>query len=238
MSEVNKTEKFLDKYKYLENVIKTEFNLGKNESAMNFLIRQKPFREYENELDLCRETRNLLSHNPKLNGEYALEPSDELITFMDKIIDKIENPLRAKDVMVPKNALCYRHMNASIREAMIALRENSYKYIPILEDGVLAGVFGAKTMLDILINEETGGIDKNATFNEVREYVSLENADKGSIRFVSQETLVSDIGAMYRKSSERKERINLIFVTANGKVTERILGIITAWEIAAEIDRM
>ena len=238
MSEVNKTEKFLDKYKYLENVIKTEFNLGKNESAMNYLIRQKPFREYENELDLCRETRNLLSHNPKLNGKYALTPSDELIVFMDKIIDKIENPLRAKDVMVPKNALCYRHMNASVREAMIALRENSYKYIPILEEGVLAGVFGAKTMLDILINEETGGIDKNATFNEVREYVSLENADKGSIIFVSQETLVSDIGAMYRKSSERKERINLIFVTANGKVTERILGIITAWEIAAEIDRM
>lgn len=238
MSEVSRTEIFLDKYRQLENIIKTEFNLGKHESAMNYLIRQKPFREYENELDLCRETRNLLSHNPKLNGRYALEPSDELIAFMDKIIDKIENPLRAKDVMVPKNALCYRHMNASVREAMIALRENSYKYIPILEEGVLAGVFGAKTMLDILINEESGGIDKNATFADVSEYVALDNADKGSIRFVPQDMLISDIGTMYRKSSEHKERINLIFVTANGKVTERILGIITAWEIAAEIDKI
>lgn len=237
MNEINKTEVFLDKYRHLENVIKTEFHLGKNESAMNYLIRQKPFREYENELDLCRETRNLLSHNPKLNGEYALTPSDELIAFMDKIIDKIENPLRAKDVMVPKNALCYRHMNASVREAMIALRENSYKYIPILEEGVLAGVFGAKTMLDILINEESGGIEKDATFADVKDYVALENADKGSIRFVPQDMLISDIGSMYRKSSEHKERINLIFVTANGKVTERVLGIITAWEIAAELDR-
>jgi len=150
MSEVSKTEIFLDKYKQLENVIKAEFNLGKNDSAMNYLIRQKPFREYENELDLCRETRKLLSHNPKFNGAYAVEPSEELISFIDRIIDKIENPLRAKDVMVPKNVLCYRHMNASVREAMIALRNNSYKYIPILEDGMLAGIFGAKTMLDIL----------------------------------------------------------------------------------------
>lgn len=238
MNELNKTEVFLDKYKHLENVIKTEFHLGKNESAMNYLIRQKPFREYENELDLCRETRNLLSHNPKLNGEYAVQPSDEIISFMDKIIDKIEHPLRAEDVMVPKNALCYRHMNASVREAMIALREHSYKYIPILSDGVLAGVFGAKTMLDILINEDTHGINSDMTFADVSKYVSLENADKGSIRFVPQDMLVRDIGTMYKKSSDRKERINLIFVTANGKVTERILGIITAWEIAAEVDRV
>lgn len=237
MSEVSRTEIFLDKYRQLENVIKTEFNLGKNDSAMNYLIRQKPFREYENELDLCRETRNLLSHNPKFNGSYAVEPSEELIRFIDKIIDKIENPLRAKDVMVPKNALCYRHMNASVREAMIALRDNSYKYIPILEEGMLAGIFGAKTMLDILIDKNIQGIDDSMTFADVRKFLSLENIDRGEIRFVPQDVLVSDIGKMYRKSSEHKERINLIFVTANGKITERVLGIITPWEIAAEIDR-
>lgn len=237
MSEIGRTEIFLDKYRQLENVIKTEFNLGKNDSAMNYLIRQKPFREYENELDLCRETRNLLSHNPKLNGSYAVEPSESLIMFIDRIIDKIENPLRAKDVMVPKNALCYRHMNASVREAMIALRENSYKYIPILEEGMLAGIFGAKTMLDILIDKDIQGIDDGMTFADVRKFLSLENIDRGEIRFVSQDVLVSDIGKMYRKSSEHKERINLLFVTANGKITERILGIITPWEIAAEIDR-
>ena len=89
-----------------------------------------------------------LSHNPKFNGEYAVQPGDEIISFMDKIIDKIEHPLRTEDM------------------------------------------------------------------------------------------LVRDIGTMYKKSSDRKERINLIFVTANGKVTERILGIITAWEIAAEVDRV
>ena len=139
--------------------------------------------------------------------------------------------------MVPKNVLCYRHMNASVREAMIALRNNSYKYIPILEDGMLAGIFGAKTMLDILIDNNIQGIDDSMTFADVRKFLSLDNIERGEIRFVSQDVLVSDIGKMYRKSSEHKERINLIFVTANGKITERVLGIITPWEIAAEIDR-
>ncbi len=234
----DRTEIFLDKYRQLETVIKSEYNLGKNDSAINFLMKNKAFQDIENELDMCRETRNLLSHNPKINGEYAVEPSDALINLLNEVINKIENPLRAKDVMVRKSELCYMSMEDSVKEAMIAIKEHSYKQIPILEDGVLAGIFSSKTILDILITEDINGIKQGMTFSDIASYITIENSDDKTFCFVSQDTLVSDIGMMYKENLNKKDRINIIFVTHSGKKTERILGIITAWEIAAEIDRV
>lgn len=234
---MNRTEMFLDKYKQLETIVKSEYNLGKNDSAINFLMRNKAFVDIERELDMCRETRNLLSHNPKIKGEYAVEPSESMLELLDNVISRIEHPLRAKDVMVRKNDLCYMSMDDKVRDGMLAIKEHSYKQIPILDDGVLVGIFSAKTLLDIMISKEGTGIDPEISFLDISKYVTINNEDK-TYAFVSQDMLVSDIGLMYKDNLSKTDRINIIFVTHSGKRTERILGIITAWEIAAEIDRV
>lgn len=86
MPDIQLTEEFLDKYKQMEVLVRGEYNLGNNDSVMNFLISNNEFKALENELDLCRDTRNLLSHNPKINGEYAVYPSEEMIKLLDKVI--------------------------------------------------------------------------------------------------------------------------------------------------------
>ena len=237
MENTSRTEEFLDKYRQLEALVRAEYNLGKNDSAMNFLLKNKAFVDIENELDMCRETRNLLSHNPKIKGKYAVEPSDSLLELLDNVINRIEHPLRAKDVMVRKNDLCYMSMEDKVRDAMLAIKEHSYKQIPILNDGVLVGIFSAKTLLDIMISAEGTSIDSSVSFNDICKYVAVDEEDK-TYAFVSQDMLVSDIGLMYKDNLSKTDRINIIFVTHSGKSTERILGIITAWEIAAEIDRV
>ena len=131
MSAIQLTEEFLDKYKQMENIVRNEYNLGNNDSVINFLIGNKEFKEIENELDLCRDTRNLLSHNPKINGEYLVYPSEEMIKLLDEVIQKVTKPLKASNVMVKKSELCYRGMQDNVKEAMAVMKENSYKYIPI-----------------------------------------------------------------------------------------------------------
>ena len=232
----SKTDIFLDKYKQLENVVKAEYDLGRNDSAISFLVKRKEFCDLENELDLCRETRNLLSHNPKVKNEYAVEPSEGMINLLDEIIAKIEHPLRARNVMIHKNQLCYKGMEDSVREAMVAMHENSYTHIPILENGVLQGIFSEKVLLAIMIDEAFAGINPELRFADIREYVSYKDNRAENYRFVAQEMLVSEIGKMYKDTSNRRERIGMIFVTQNGNDKEKIMGIITAWEIAAEID--
>lgn len=232
----SRAEVFLDKYKQLENIVKAEYRLKESDSAVGFLLRNKGFQNIKNELDLCRETRNLLAHNPKVKNSYAVEPSVEMINLLDDIIDKIENPLRAENVMTNKSELCYKSMEDSVREAMIKMHEKAYTHIPILEDGVLMGVFSENTVLSILIDEDFIGIENNLKFYDMKKYLSIKGNENESYRFVSKDTLVSDISILYREASHINDRIGMIFVTHSGKESEKIMGIITAWDIAAELE--
>ena len=233
MPDINRTEEFLDKYKQMETIAKNEYNLGNNDSVINFLINNKEFKEIEHELDLCRDTRNLLSHNPKINGEYAVYPSEEMIKLLDKVIQKVAKPLKASNVMVKKSELCYMSMTDKVKDAMVVMKENSYKHIPILEDGVLVGLFSAKTVLDIMVSEGVAIFDDDITFEKIKKYISLENVASKTFTFVGNSTLVSEIKDIFKDDIDNKERINIIFVTQHGKRDEKLLGIITAWEIAA-----
>ena len=233
MTDINRTEEFLDKYKQMEAIVRNEYNLGNNDSVINFLINNNDFNEIENELDLCRDTRNLLSHNPKINGEYAVYPSEEMIKLLDKVIQKVAKPLKASNVMVKKSELCYMGMLDKVQDAIVNMKENSYKYIPILEDGVLVGLFSAKTVLDIMVGEGADIFDNDITFEKIKKYIAVENIASKTFSFVGNSTLVSEIKDVFKEDVDNKERINIIFVTQHGKQEEKLLGIITAWEIAA-----
>ena len=233
MSAIQLTEEFLDKYKQLENLVRNEYNLGNNDSVMNFLISNKEFKEIENELDLCRDIRNLLSHNPKINGEYLVYPSEEMIKLLDEVIQKVTKPLKASNVMVKKSELCFRGMQDNVKEAMAAMKEHSYKYIPILEDGVLVGMFSAKTILDIMTSEGVDAFKDDATFESISKYIAIENVSSKTFAFVGNSTPLCEVKDIFKEDVEHKERINIIFVTQHGKSDEKLLGIITAWEIAS-----
>lgn len=233
MSDINRTEEFLDKYKQMETLVRNEYNLDNNESVMNFLINNKDFKVIENELDLCRDTRNLLSHNPKINGEYAVYPSEEMIKLLDNVIQKVARPLKASNVMVKKSELCYMSMTDKVQDAMSVMKENSYKHIPILEDGVLVGLFSAKTVLDIMVSEGADTFSAEITFDKIQKYISIENVASNKFAFVGNSTLVSEVKDMFKEDVDSKERINIIFVTQHGKRDGKLLGIITAWEIAS-----
>ena len=84
---------FLNKYRELEAIVATEYNLSNSESAIGFLLRRPEYRSMKTELDYCREVRNLLTHNPKLNKRYAVEPSDEMIALLEQTMEKIKNVL-------------------------------------------------------------------------------------------------------------------------------------------------
>lgn len=232
----DRVEIFLDKYKQLENITKLEYNLDERDSAIYFLMQRKAFYNIKNELDLCRETRNLLSHNPRINSKYAVEPSIEMVELLDRLIEKIKNPLRAKDIMVKKEDLKWRESDDFVRETMILMNKELYNHIPIMENNVLIGVFSPNTVFSMLVNKGFNGIDEKLKFKDIERFIDYRADRTQSYRFISQDMLVSDIGEIFSKASDKNDRIGMIFVTQNGKESEKILGIITAWDVASEVD--
>lgn len=197
-------------------------------------MRRPEYRSLKTELDYCREVRNLLTHNPKLNKRYAVEPSDEMVALLDQTMEKIRNPKRAKHIFVPRNKVSCRTMNDYIYPAMVEMRNCVYTHIPILENDVVVGVFSENTLLNYLIDDEIVSIDQDMKFADIAKYLPIDKHVAESFRFISQNTLLSDIEAIFAEGLNRTDRIGLIFVTNSGKPTEKLLGIISAWDVVGK----
>ncbi len=73
------------------------------------------------------------------------------------------------------------------------------------------------------------------SIKSIKNYLSLDRHRAESFQFVGQETPASEIEDIFADAVKTSDRIGLIFVTRSGKKTEKLLGIISAWD-AAGID--
>lgn len=228
----HKTDLFLDEYKKLEAIVSARYNLRDSESAVGFLERRPEYRAIKSELEYCREVRNLLTHNPKVRNQYAVEPSDEMIALLERIIEHVRNPQKAKHICVPGDKVYCRTMEDDVRPAMVKMNEQMYTHVPILKDGVVVGVFSENTLLSYLLDDETVSIDNHVKFSDIEKYLPLDRHRAESFRFVGQETPVTEIEDIFADADKKSDRIGLIFVTSNGRKTGKLLGIISVWDVA------
>ena len=227
-----RTDLFLDKYRELEVLVATVYNLPPSASAVVYLLQRKEFRGVKSDLELCKDVRNLLSHNPKINGRYAVEPSEELIALLERTIERVKNPLLARHIWVPKEKVCYRTMEDAVRPAMLDMIQNAYSHIPILKNGVVAGVFSENILLRYMVDSACSRMDDNMKFSYMDGYLPLQNHETEFFRFVGRDTPVAEIEDIFAAAQKEPKRLGLVFVTHSGQPTEKLLGIISAWDMA------
>lgn len=223
---------FLEKYKELEDFIRGEYGLKNEESAIAFLLKRPEYRSIRDELDYCREVRNLLQHKPKIRDNYVVEASDAMISLLEGTLNRIKNPPKARRIMIPRQQILCKAMNDLVLPTMREMDEKVYTHIPILENEVVCGVFSENTVLSYLVDEQIG-FDETTTFSEIADYLPLDKHRAETFRFVHLDEFISNISDEFDRAVHNQDRIGMVFVTANGKKSEKLLGILTAWDIAA-----
>ena len=233
MSASSNSDLFLDKYRQLESAIKSEYQLSSVEvpSPVGYLLRQPEYRNIRSELDYCREVRNLLSHNPKHNNAYMVEPSDALLALLDSTIQKVQNPPRARNIASPRAKVLCKTLDDFVFPTMKEMNANIYTHVPIVENDVVHGVFSENTILTYLVDGEIG-FDESITFRDIKDYLPMEAHRAESFRFIGANMTIGQISKLFESALERIDRIGMLFVTSSGKPSEKLLGIITAWDIA------
>ena len=126
------TDIFLDKYKQLENCAINEFKLPPDGSAVAKLEKRSEFKDIKYELNYCREVRNLLQHNQKLDDEFPVEPSNKMIELLDTVIDRIKNPVRCIDVAILDRNLIWRSYEDRVLPTIKLMNEKNISHIPIV----------------------------------------------------------------------------------------------------------
>ncbi|MHC1771866.1 MAG: CBS domain-containing protein [Flexilinea sp.] len=227
-------ETFLDLYKNLEQLVKDKYsgNGKRYESPIINFSNSREGRPYKEELDSIREIRNLLVHLPMINGNYPLEPSEEIVAKLQEIIEKIEHPLLALDFAVRSDNIMKARLEDSVFSVMSRMENNGYTHVPIISDGKLFGVFSKSTIFSYLITHGLTKIRDDMQINAFIDFLPIEKHRGEYYDFAAKDALYVEVREMFENTYQRKSRrLMVVFITENGNPNERLFGMITPWDV-------
>lgn len=223
---------FIRKYNELDCLIGEKFNRENDDSSIYFLInkyrrsRIEKERVYSTKLDSIRKIRNLMVHESGIIDE-LFTVSDDVITFLDELIDYLRNPVRAKDVMTPLSKLIYGKKEDFLYYLIEKIVKDGISNIPILdEEKKVIGVFNSDVLLNLSLDKVN--VNNETKILDIMNYVKLNNQLNLRFIFVTGEYEIDVLNDYFAFSKEQyKKRLPIIFVSVSGKETSQLLGIVS-----------
>ncbi len=227
---------FIEKYKKLEATVRAVYNLREEESIAYYLKNRNEFKKYADEISYCQRLRNFMQHEVKIGGKFSVVPSDEMVSFIDSLIDKIKDRPKCMDACVKFRDIYWCSYSSNVSLAIKAMRERRFTHVPILEGGKVAGVFDENSLFNYVADHGIVDVSDKLKFKDIKEYLSLEDRELESFIFVKSSLYVEEIEDIFQKNFNQKKRIGVAFVTVNGRADEALQGLITPWDILANND--
>ena len=228
---MDKTEIFIEKYKALEAAVGVTYEGEFEGSPVSFLERQRDFKDLSSGIKCCREVRNLLQHNVKINGKNAILPDDALLSFIDVVTDRVKNPALGIDYAISAEDVFSGRMNGNVRDTMRLMRKFGYTHVPILSDGKVRGVFSEHTAFEFFLRNYEDRIDGNTKFSDIYELIRIDRNHGERFVFKSVGTRLSEIIDIFEDGLNKNEKVKMVFLTKTGSQNERLEAIISHWDI-------
>lgn len=227
---MERTERFLDLYKQLEQSAIDTYGFPADGTAISKLEKVPYFADIRADLKYCREVRALLSHNPKVDGDYAVEPGEGMIALLESLLQRLDAPATCLEVAKKKQTLLTAAPNDYAIPLLRKMNEKGYSNVPVLdEDGRVICVFSENVLVKYLLG-------KNPIFNEetrVRHLVRSASVtgQSGRVRFLAASSPLFDAEAVFSAKFKKNERIQIVILTEHGSADEPMLGLLTPWDV-------
>jgi len=231
-----RAELFLRKYRVLEGLLERRYEGRKLSSASVVMeySRDADSEAVRVDLNLLREIRNILSHNADANGDPVVEPSQETLDKLDRIIDHVKKPMLAVDFGTPARSILFANLNDRIFDIMRSMRKNGYSHVPVRGERGIYGVFSVKSMFDFLAENGPCRLGENARIGDLGGRVRLNNPASERYLFRPADATLASVRAEFERHAEKDRRLNIVFITQNGQSDEDILSMLTPWDVLSD----
>ncbi len=232
MNEINRTEEFLDLYRKLEHIGREIYFPNSNNSPIIGRLQALPvLKEFKEDIDYCRVVRNFLVHNPKVNGAYPITPSEEMLNILRKCVDRINNPLPAMKFAVKRKNLYSATLNSKISEISKYMDTHGFTHIPVFDNEKLLGVFSDNSIYAYVCANKELNINVHSTLKVLEKYIALDMHTNEYFAFVKKDSTLYEVSKLFTIDVRSMKNLAAVFFTENGKINEKILGMMTPYSI-------
>ena len=227
-----RADTFLEIFRELEDLLEQKYSgkkLHYSSVVFEFLNSEDsaPIRE---KLDLCREIRNVLTHSSKLGGESVVEPSETVLNNLKECIEFIKMPPLALTFATPADKILKTNLSANAFKTMSKMDKNGFSHVPVLENNYFVGVFSSRTVFDYTLKNPDNPINYKTTIRDIDKAINLSSHSENYV-FAKRELSSLEARKIFERVGGKNKRVSIIFITENGRKSERILGLLTPWDL-------
>jgi len=232
--ENQKAKEFLDIYNELDGYMRKSLNADTgtgHTQLINILSgKDKHFYAYEQDLKSFADLRNAIVHNKySKEADPIAEPHEIIIRKYNELKNQIINPPKALSVAV--RDIFTASLQDKAIDIMKIMHQKVYTHIPITENDLFVGVFSENVILSYLTEKEMTFIDKDTLIKDFLDFLPLEKHLSETFEFISRNKLLVDVQEIFQNSFKERKRLMVVYITENGKQTEKLLGMITPWDM-------
>ena len=228
-----RADEFLKRYRVLEDLLEERY-IGKERKCKSVIV------EYIGDpdskglgpaLDMIRVIRNLLTHNANSDGSSVVEPSQEVLDKLEKIIEHVKTPHTAKDYGTPRQKVLYAHPNDRVVDVIRSMKEYGYAFLPICENDVVKRVFTKDCIFNYAVTKGVDHLSPEMLVSDLDAYTGIDQLPEGSYCFIDGDLSVIGVIDAFNKWTDNAKRLQIAFVTKNGSPDEPLMQLITPWDV-------
>jgi predicted transcriptional regulator len=226
-------ERFVNAYNRIDRHLRGALDIKRTEATfVQLLYRYRDHRRgwpYVEELRTFADLRNVVVHERYAVDDYLSIPSERVVQRIEMISEALINPKR----VVPdyQRAVVTLSPTNSIATALNQVRDNDFSQFPVYD-----GVPGTGSFLGLLTENGltrwlSQHVDEQATILDLDDHVVAEalaaEEARDNVAFVDRGLPVDEAVGRFRSSPS----LEALLITQSGEEDERLLGIITQWDV-------
>lgn len=223
----NKAGQFLERYREIEEWALNNLNV----TEMKELEQMPKYKSLRSNLAFCRVLRNLLSHYDwSKAGNDLVIVTDQALRQVNNLYYSL-NPQTLMRVAIRAGQIFAPAPTDSVLAAVKVMQRNDYSYIPIVENHQIVGVFSTKTIMRLVAEKSSLAFSESLTFKDIMDYIRLVDESNAHYGFINPNTTVEDVSLKFQRSKTRRVRLDMLFITDNGRSDGQLQGMVTPVEI-------
>ena len=234
--ECRRSEQFLRRYRMLEGLLEKRYADDRASSASVVIeyLRDPDSAPYRTELDLCREIRNLLTHNADGGGEAVVEPSEAMLQVLEGIIRHVQQPRMAIDFGTPQDKILFAHPNDSAINVMRHMLRMGFSHVPVRDRNGLVGVFSPGSLFNYVGETGFDALSNSIRIGDLKQSLDFGEERSEKYRFMPKDATLPAVREAFDKHPTRNSRLSVVFITEDGTRDTPILAMLTPWDVLKE----
>ena len=226
-----RSEMFLKMYRVLEGALEKRYGSnGKSSSVVMEYLRDDDSEPYRYQLNVCREIRNLLSHNSDESGEPVVEPSEAVLESLLEIVNHVTRPRLAIEYGTPFERILCAHANDYAFDVMHRMEKLGYSHVPVMEKGKITGVFSSGSLFGYLEKYGLDALRSDARIGQLKDQLDIQLRGARRYLFMPEDATIIQVRNAFEMRHEKNARTSVVFITKKGTQDEPLLAMLTPWD--------